>query len=150
MSNNRLIEILLVEDNEGDILLTKEAFRETKTPCNITVARNGIEGLQALSKEGFFLNSPTPDLILLDINMPKMNGIEVLEKIKQNLNFVSIPVIMFSTSSSDEDVQKCYKLNANCFITKPVTFDHFVEIVYKIESFWFDAVVLPRKISTIS
>lgn len=136
------VHILLVEDNEGDILLTVEALEESKIANNITVARDGQEALNTL-EEGFKMNN-LPDLILLDINLPKLNGHEVLEQLKSNDNFKHIPVIILSTSSSEMDILKSYKNHANCFITKPVEIDEFSKAIASLEDFWFSIVKLPK------
>jgi CheY-like chemotaxis protein len=136
------VHILLVEDNEGDILLTVEALEEGRIANVIEVARDGQEAVNKL--EADLVNNNLPDLILLDINLPKMNGHEVLEKLKKNENFKHIPVIILSTSSSEMDIMKSYNNHANCFITKPVEIDDFVKAIESIEDFWFSIVKLPN------
>jgi CheY-like chemotaxis protein len=136
------VHILLVEDNEGDILLTVEALEEGRIANVIEVARDGQEAVNKL--EADLVNNNLPDLILLDINLPKMNGHEVLEKLKKNENFNHIPVIILSTSSSEMDIMKSYNNHANCFITKPVEIDDFVKAIESIEDFWFSIVKLPN------
>lgn len=136
------VHILLVEDNEGDILLTVEALEEGRIANVIEVARDGQEAVNKL--EADLVNNNLPDLILLDINLPKMNGHEVLEKLKKNENFKHIPVIILSTSSSEMDIMKSYNNHANCFITKPVEIDDFVKAIESIENFWFSIVKLPH------
>lgn len=137
------IHILLVEDNEGDIVLTKDALEEYKIATNTSIARDGkaaIELLEELWQKGpAFL----PDLILLDINLPKKNGQEVLQTIKVDNRFKEIPVIMLTTSSSEDDILRAYQNHANCFITKPVEADQFLEVVSSIENFWISIVKLP-------
>lgn len=137
------IHILLVEDNEGDIVLTRDALEEYKIATNTSIARDGkaaIELLDELCQKGpVFL----PDLILLDINLPKKNGQEVLQAIKTDDRFKDIPVIMLTTSSSQEDILRAYQNHANCFITKPVEADQFLEVVSSIENFWISIVKLP-------
>lgn len=137
------IHILLVEDNEGDIVLTRDALEEYKIATNTSIARDGkaaIELLDELWQKGpVFL----PDLILLDINLPKKNGQEVLHAIKTDDRFKDIPVIMLTTSSSQEDILRAYQNHANCFITKPVEADQFLEVVSSIENFWISIVKLP-------
>ncbi|WP_445747884.1 response regulator [Polaribacter sp.] len=135
--------ILLVEDNEGDILLTTEAFEESNINSKISVARNGQEALDFLYKTGNFLNAEKPDLILLDINMPILNGHEVLEKIKNDSELKKIPVIMLTTSSNQQDIDRAYKNHANSYITKPIEIQDFLETIQKIEEFWL-------QISTLS
>lgn len=136
------VHILLVEDNEGDILLTVEALEEGRIANVIEVARDGQEAINNLSAD--LASNNLPDLILLDINLPKMNGHEVLEKLKKDENFKHIPVIILSTSSSEMDIIKSYNNHANCFITKPVEIDDFVKAIESIEDFWFSIVKLPN------
>lgn len=139
------IHILLVEDNEGDILLTTEALSEGRIINNISVARDGKEALDFLEKKDPFENVKTPDLILLDVNLPKKNGHEVLQYIKNKDDLKHIPVIVLTTSSSERDINMSYKNHANCFITKPVEVDDFMKAVAEIENFWINIVQLPRK-----
>ncbi len=136
--------ILLVEDNEGDILLTTEALDEGKIVNTVSVVKNGRDAVDFLFKNGEFKDVETPDLVLLDINLPLKNGHEVLQLIKSNEKTCHIPVIMLTTSSSEKDVKKSYKHHANCYITKPVEVDDFIDAVTTIEEFWFSLVVLPR------
>jgi two-component system, chemotaxis family, response regulator Rcp1 len=138
------LQILLVEDNEGDILLTLEAFKELKVSNTVAVVRDGAEAIEFLKKEGQFRDCAMPNLILLDINMPRLNGIEVLEFIKNDEKLKKIPVVMLTTSSSDADIAACYERSANCFITKPMDFEKFLDIVQSIESFWFNVAQLPK------
>lgn len=140
------IDILLVEDNEGDIVLTTEALEDGKITNTISVVKDGWEAVQYLEKKGEYAHKTTPDLILLDINMPKMNGHEVLKEIKSNPEIKHIPVIMLTTSSSDLDVMKSYQSHANCYITKPVDVNDFLEVIATIENFWISIVQLPKKI----
>lgn len=137
------VNILLVEDNEGDILLTVEALEEGRIANVISVARDGQEAIDKLEES--FQNGQLPDLVLLDINLPKLNGHEVLEQLKQNEHFKHVPVIILSTSSSEMDILKSYKNHANCFITKPVEIDEFVKAIESIEDFWFSIVKLPKQ-----
>ena len=138
------LQILLVEDNEGDILLTLEAFKELKVSNTVAVVRDGAEAIEFLKKEGQYTNSVIPNLILLDINMPRLNGIEVLEFIKSNEKLKKIPVVMLTTSSAESDIAACYEKSANCFITKPMDFNRFLDIIQSIESFWFNVAQLPK------
>ncbi|HRW35018.1 MAG TPA: response regulator [Thermotogota bacterium] len=138
------IEILLVEDSPGDQRLTREALKEGKINNNLYIVEDGEEALAFLRKEGTFSTVPRPDLILLDLNLPKMNGQEVLEIIKQDEKLKRIPVVILTTSQADEDILKAYNLNANCYITKPVDFDQFSHVVKKIQEFWFTIVRLPE------
>lgn len=138
------IHILLVEDNEGDILLTREALSAGRIKNKISIARDGEEALDFLHKRGKFEQALRPDLILLDINLPKVDGIEVLAEIKNHTDLKSIPVVMLTTSSSESDVINSYRNHANCFITKPVDLDKFMTIVTAIEDYWISIVKLPR------
>lgn len=138
------IQILLVEDNEGDILLTLEAFKELKVCSHIEVARDGAEAIEYLLKEGQFADNKLPQLILLDINMPRINGIEVLSFIKNNDRLKRIPVVMLTTSTSDTDIIECYEKSANCYITKPLDYGNFIGVVKSIEAFWFSVAQLPK------
>jgi two-component system, chemotaxis family, response regulator Rcp1 len=142
-----IIQILLVEDNEGDILLTLEAFKEIKIKNTIAVVKDGEEAIEFLKRQGQYVESTIPNLILLDINMPKLNGIEVLDFIKKDEKLKKIPVIMLTTSSSESDISACYEKSANCFITKPLDFGKFLTVVEAIESFWFTVAQLPKAIS---
>lgn len=137
------IHILLVEDNEGDIFLVTEALEEGKIVNKTTVTKDGKEAIDFLDKTGKYENAEVPDLILLDVNLPKKNGHEVLEYIKSKESLKQIPVIMLTTSSAEKDILKSYKNHANCFITKPVDIDNFLKIVYSIENFWINIVALP-------
>ncbi len=138
-----LAHILLVEDNEGDIFLTTDAFSESKWVSKISVVRDGKSALDFLEKLGDYNNVIQPDLVLLDINLPKKNGHEVLKHIKQSAGLKHIPVIMLTTSSSSQDVQQCYHQHANCYITKPVEMEDFSMAIASIEQFWFGTVKLP-------
>jgi CheY-like chemotaxis protein len=137
------IHVLLVEDNEGDIFLTKEALEEGKLVNKISVARDGKEAIDFLEKSGRFESVETPDLILLDVNLPKKNGHEVLQYIKSSDAHKHIPVIMLTTSSSSKDIHASYVNHANCYITKPVEVDEFFKVVLQIENFWINIVKLP-------
>jgi len=137
------IDILLVEDNPGDIRLTQEAFKEGKMRNNFFVVRDGVEALDFLFKRGEFKDAPRPDIILLDLNLPKMDGREVLETIKENEDTRQIPVVILTTSKAEEDILKSYNLHANCFITKPVELDEFMNVIKTIEDFWLTVVRLP-------
>lgn len=138
------IQILLVEDNEGDILLTLEAFKELKVRNTVAVVKDGVEAIDFLKRKGEYAGSRSPDLILLDINMPRLNGIEVLDFIKRDEKLRKIPVVMLTTSSSESDITECYEKSANCFITKPLDFGKFLNVVHSIESFWFTIAQLPK------
>lgn len=139
------IDILLVEDNPGDVRLTQEAFKNSRLTNKLYVVNNGMDALKFLHKQDTFQNAPTPDLILLDLNMPKKDGREVLAEIKEDDTLRTIPIIVLTTSDADADVLKMYQLQANCYITKPVDFDKFIKIVKQIEEFWVTIVRLPPK-----
>ena len=142
--NKKEVKILLVEDNEGDIVLTLEALKEVKVSNNISVVKDGEEALQYLKKEGRFNNAETPDLILLDINLPKIDGKEVLEEIKRDALLMTIPVVILTTSDAEKDILESYNFHANCYITKPVDFDKFIEVVRTTKDFWISIVQLPH------
>ncbi len=141
--NLRPIEILIVEDNPGDIRLTIEALKDSKLKNNLHIVENGEDAIAFLKKQGKFQNSPRPDLILLDLNLPKKNGRDVLAEIKNDPKLRRIPVVVLTTSSAEEDIIRSYDLHANCYITKPVDFEQFIKVVKKIEDFWFTIVKLP-------
>jgi len=138
-----LIHILLVEDNEGDILLTKEALNDGKIANEISVVKDGKQAIDFLNQQEGFKNAKLPDLILLDVNLPKKNGHEVLAFIKNEERLKHIPVIMLTTSSSEKDINASYKNHANCYISKPVEVSDFIDAVKEIENFWFALVKLP-------
>ena len=137
------IEILLVEDNPGDVRLTTEALSEAKVRNRLAVARDGVEALQVLRREPPFEDAARPDIILLDLNMPRMDGREVLEQIKADPALSSIPVVVLTTSAAEEDVLRSYQLHASCYITKPVDLEQFVSVVKAIDDFWLTVVRLP-------
>ena len=143
ISDGRPIEILLVEDSAADIRLTEEALKEGKVQNHLNIARDGEETLKFLRREGDNANAPRPDLILLDLNLPKKDGREVLEEIKADADLKRIPVVVMTTSQAEEDILKAYNLNANCYITKPVDLDKFINVVQSIEDFWLTVVRLP-------
>jgi two-component system, chemotaxis family, response regulator Rcp1 len=143
--NSRAIEILLVEDNPGDARLTLEAFKEGKVFNNLTVIGDGVEALAYLRRQGQYANSLQPDLILLDLNLPKKDGREVLAEIKEDERLKNIPVIVLTTSAAEEDIARAYSRHANCYITKPVDLDQFLRVVQSIESFWLSLVRLPSR-----
>ncbi len=138
------IVILLVEDNPGDVRLTQEALKEAKVRNDLYIVGDGVEALAFLRKESVYKDVPRPDMILLDLNMPKKNGHEVLTEIKADDNLKRIPVVMLTVSKADEDIIKSYNLHANCFITKPVDLDQFLNVVKSIEDFWLTIVKLPN------
>jgi two-component system, chemotaxis family, response regulator Rcp1 len=139
------IEILLVEDNPGDVRLTIEALKEGRILNHLSVAEDGIEAMAFLHQEGRYKNAPKPDLILLDLNLPKKNGREVLAEIKVDPYLKSIPVVILTSSEAEKDIIATYNLHANCYITKPVDFDQFINVVRSIEDFWFKLVKLPPR-----
>jgi len=139
------IRILLVEDNPGDVRLTTEALKANKMHNSIQVVKDGIEAMAFLHKEGEYAGASRPDLILLDLNLPKKDGREVLAEIKADENLKRIPVVVLTTSQDEVDILKSYNGHANCYITKPVAFDDFVEVVKYIQNFWFAIVKLPHE-----
>ena len=141
----RPIEILLVEDNPSDVRLVREAFKDAKLRNNLSVAGDGERALCFLRKEEEFEGAPHPDLILLDLNLPKVDGRELLGQIKDSPELRRIPVVILTTSKSDEDILKSYDLHANCYVTKPVDLDQFVKVVQSIEYFWISIVKLPSE-----
>ena len=139
------IEILLVDDSPEDVELTKEALKEGRLIHNLRVVKDGIEAMDYLKKRGAYKNAVTPDLVLLDLNMPRKNGYEVLEEIKTDEHLKVMPVAILTTSDAEADVLKTYKLHANCYITKPVDLNQFIKVVRTVEDFWFSIVKLPAK-----
>jgi two-component system, chemotaxis family, response regulator Rcp1 len=144
-SDAAAIEVLLVEDSPGDVRLTREAFKDAKVHINLHVAPDGTEAMAFLKREGNHARAPRPDLILLDLNLPKKDGREVLEEIKQSPVFKSIPVVILTTSASEADILRSYRLHANCYITKPVDLEGFLRVVKSIDNFWLSVVKLPRE-----
>jgi chemotaxis family two-component system response regulator Rcp1 len=140
------IEILLVEDNPGDARLTREALAQSKIKNNLSYARDGEEAMAFLRRESGFSDAPTPDMILLDLNLPRRDGREVLEDIKKDPNLRHIPVVVLTSSQAEEDILRSYRLHANCFITKPVDFEQLTKVVQGIEQFWFTLVRLPPEV----
>ena len=139
------IEILLVEDNAGDVRLTQEALREGKVKNNLAVARDGEEAIKMLRREPPFENATRPDLILLDLNLPRKDGRQVLQDIKSDPKLQMIPVVVLTTSNADADIMKSYQLHANCYITKPVDLEQFITVVKSIDDFWLSIVRLPAE-----
>ena len=139
------VEILLVEDNPGDAVLTREAFKNSKLLNAMHHVEDGVEAMAFLRQEGPYANRPRPDLVLLDLNLPRMDGREVLSAIKQDEQLKHIPVIILTTSNEEQDVLKAYHLHANCFIPKPLSLDRFFEVVRSIENFWLTVVRLPAR-----
>ncbi len=142
---NTPIEILLVEDNPGDVRLTQEALKEGKILNNLHMAKDGVEAISFLRREGGYENAVRPDLILLDLNLPKKDGREVLTEIKKDEALKRIPVVVLTTSRAEEDIIRTYDCHANCYITKPVDFDQFINVIKSIENFWLSVVKLPHK-----
>ena len=144
-SNRKIAEILLVEDNPGDVRLMKEAFREAKVEKNLTVVNDGVKALAFLKKELPYQNATRPDMILLDLNLPKKHGQEVLQEIKSDPNLRRIPVVILTTSKAEQDILKTYDLHANCYISKPADLEKFIKVIRTIEDFWLTIVNLPSK-----
>ncbi len=138
------IEVLLVEDDPGDELMTREAFKDNKVRNNLHVARDGEEAIDFLYRRGVYTDMPRPDLILLDLNLPKYDGREVLAKIKSDENLNTIPVVVLTTSEAEEDIVRSYRLHANAYVTKPVDFERFLEVVRQIDDFFVTVVRLPK------
>lgn len=145
MTNATAVEILLVEDNPGDARLTEEAFKDSRLLNSMHRVSDGVEALSYLRQEGQYATATRPDIILLDLNMPRKDGREVLAEIKEDPDLKSIPVVVLTTSDADTDVMKSYELHANCYITKPVDLEKFMNIVQRIEDFWLAIVRLPRQ-----
>ena len=143
ITDSRPIEILLVEDSATDVMLAEEALEEAKMRNNLHVVKDGVEALAFLRKEGKYADVPRPDLMLLDLNMPRKDGREVLAEVKADDELKQIPVVVLTTSQAQEDVLKAYGLHANCYISKPVDFEQFANVVRAIDQFWFTVVTLP-------
>ena len=139
------VEVLLVEDSPGDVRLTREALRETGTAVNLHVASDGVEAMAFLRKEGAHLKAPRPDFILLDLNIPKLDGRQVLAQIKSDQSLKTIPTIILTTSEAEADIVKSYHLQANCYLSKPVQFQEFENVVRSINDFWLTKVKLPQQ-----
>lgn len=140
---SKAVEILLIEDNPGDARLAREALRDAKVRNNLSWVPDGVEGMAYLKREGKYSQSPRPDLILLDLNLPRKDGREVLSEIKADESLRRIPVVILTTSQAEEDILRAYHLNANCYITKPVDLEQFMKVVKTIEDFWLTIVRLP-------
>ena len=143
----RAAEFLLVEDNPGDVRLTKEALTESKVKNNLNVVGDGEEAMAFLKRQGKYAEAPRPDVILLDLNLPKKNGREVLEEIKADPSLKRIPVVIITSSEAEQDVLKTYDLHVNCYVNKPVDLEQFVKVVQSIETFWLTIVKLPSEIA---
>jgi CheY-like chemotaxis protein len=144
-ATEKAVEILLAEDNPGDITLTKKALERNKLANNLHVVTDGVEALEFLRQEGEYTDKPRPDLVLLDLDMPRKDGRDVLEELEDDDDLRRIPVVVLTSSEAEEDIAKSYQLNANAYVTKPVDFDGFSEIVNRIENFWFKIVTFPEK-----
>jgi len=142
--DGRPAEILLVEDNAGDVLLTTECFQQSSASARLHVVRDGVEALTFLRREPPYADAPRPSLVLLDLNLPKKDGREVLAELKADADLRQIPVIVLTTSTHDQDVASAYDLHANCYITKPLGLDEFAHVVRSIESFWLSLATLPK------
>ena len=145
VERNGPIEILLVEDNPGDVRLTKEALKEGKVYSNLHTVKDGVEAMEYLRREGRYKDVPRPDIILLDLNLPRKDGREVLEEIKSDEKLKRIPVVVLTTSNAEQDVLRSYDLHANCYITKPVDLEQFITVVKSIRQFWLTIVTLPKE-----
>ena len=143
MKLTRPVNILLIEDNPGDVRLTQEAFKEAGIDVNLDVAMDGLKAIHMLRKKPPYEDQTEPDLILFDLNLPKLDGREVLETIKSDINLKRIPVVILSTSNAEQDIINSYNLHVNCYLNKPVDFDSFFEMIKKIEDFWLRTAVLP-------
>ena len=141
--NTRPIEILLVEDNPGDVRLTREALQDAKVRNNMMVASDGVQALAYLRQEGPYAGTTRPDLILLDLNLPRVNGFEVLDAIKEDADLKRIPVIILTTSQAEQDIVRSYDLYANAYVTKPMDLEQFIRVIKAIEGFWLEIVKLP-------
>lgn len=144
-SHGEPIEILLVEDNPGDVRLTKEALKQGDVLNNLHVVKDGVEAMAFLRREGEYEDTSQPDLILLDLNLPRMDGTEVLKEIGEDRELRRIPVVVLTSSEAEEDIVRSYELHANAYITKPVDIDQFIEVAQNLESFWLSIVKLPPK-----
>lgn len=145
MNGTKVVEILLIEDNVGDARLAKEALQDAKVRNNLNWVSDGVEAMAFLRREGSYVGAPRPDLILLDLNLPRKDGREVLSEIKSDETLKRIPVVILTTSQAEEDILRAYHLNANCYISKPVDLDQFLKVVKTIEDFWLTIVKLPSE-----
>jgi len=144
-STGKPINILIVEDNPGDARLIKEVLNEGKILNDLHIVKDGVEAMEFLHKRGEYAKAPRPDLIILDLNLPKKDGREVLAEVKSDQHLKSIPIVIMTTSNAEEDILKSYNLHANCYITKPIDLNQFIKVVKSIEEFWFSIVKLPPK-----
>ncbi len=146
MKKSRSVNILLIEDNPGDVRLAQEAFKEGNVDVKLDITMDGMEALLFLRKKAPYENVKTPDLILLDLNLPKKDGREVLTEIKEDPNLRRIPVVILTTSNAEQDILNSYNLHVNCYVNKPVDFDRFFDIIQKIEEFWLKTAILPSMV----
>ena len=146
MAAQRTVEILLVDDNIGDVVLMKEALKGAEFPNRVSVVRDGCEALEFLRRTGKFASASRPDLILLDINMPRKNGCEVLEEVRSDEELRLIPIVILTSSEAEDDIRRSYELGANCFVTKPADLDEMVRVVQAINHFWITIAKLPRQL----
>ena len=144
MAQQRIVEILLVDDNIGDVVLTKEALKTAEFPNRVSVVRDGCDALEFLRRTGKFSNAQRPELILLDINMPRKNGCEVLEEVRSDEDLRLIPIVILTSSEAEDDIRRAYELGANCFVTKPADLDEMVKVVQAINHFWIVVAKRPR------
>ncbi|MBE7698927.1 response regulator [Oerskovia sp. Sa1BUA8] len=144
-NGHKVIDVLLVEDDPGDVLMTREAFEDHKVTNRLSVVSDGVSAMAFLRKEGEYPDAPTPDLILLDLNLPRMDGREVLGELKSDPVLRQIPVVVLTTSEAEEDVVRSYSLHANAYVTKPVDFDRFIDVVRQIDDFFVTVVRLPAR-----
>jgi CheY-like chemotaxis protein len=145
VSGQRVVEILLVEDDPGDVLMTREAFEDYKIANHLSVVYDGVSALEFLRKEGAHAGAPTPDLVLLDLNLPKMDGLQVLSVVKSDPALRHIPIVVLTTSEAEEDIIGSYSLHANAYVTKPVDFERFIDVVRQIDEFFVSVVRLPGR-----
>ncbi|MBM3889268.1 MAG: response regulator [Verrucomicrobia bacterium] len=141
----RPVEILLAEDNPADVRLTREALRDAKVHNNLSVVTDGVEAMAFLRRQGVYADAPRPDVILLDLNMPRKDGRQVLAEIKADEQLKCIPIVILTSSQAEEDILRAYNLSVNCYVTKPVELDQFLKVVRSIENFWLEIVALPEK-----
>ncbi|MEM1324099.1 MAG: response regulator [Bacteroidota bacterium] len=146
IKKTRPVNILLIEDNPGDVRLTQEAFKEGQIAIDLNVVMDGVEAIKYLRRQDQYESAVTPDLILLDLNLPKRDGREVLQEIKTDQNLKRIPVVVLTTSNAEQDILKSYNLHVNCYLNKPVDFDKFFDIIQKIQDFWLDTAILPTMV----
>lgn len=144
-ANIKIFDILVVEDNPGDARLTREVLNESNIPSCLYIVNDGVEAMEFLRNKGRFKDSPKPDLIIMDLNLPRKDGRELLAEVKDDENLKYIPIVIMTISQAEEDILKSYKLHANCFITKPIDLNEFIKVIKSVEEFWFTIVKLPPK-----